>query len=875
MTVDLDLYREAIGQAHDPADVTALMVCLRDELEESWGAWLRYLFPSYVTAGFAPHHIDFWNWVWALELDRWQQPGVGIWARGGAKSTSVELALAAAGARGRRRYVLYVCHETGTEVLDPDFGWMTVDEHPTATERRCDGLEVRVVGLPSSEVVTAEHRYWARRIMRRDRGHGRRVEITRGEPAWVEAHNLDRSTWLGLPIDTTSEVPESWPSPLLADPEWWWATGLWWGDGTLGGPQGRQISFALSDDHPAVRRRLLSLLDRSGVCWGERRGQGRLSSVSFWLPDLADWLRTWKYGNSRKTPPAWVEWLPATQQAALLRGYVDADGYVSARGVYLSGVHLPGLLAVRRMLARLGVACTISGPHRRGGGHIRGRAIREASGYALRFFDGRPLGLPAGQHRNQLRDVWIGEGHLWSRVKTVDPVTERRFVSITTSTGDYRTHFARSHNCDTQDQAEDHVGNVGKLLESPRVADLYPEIGEQLVNKFGRSRGWRRERLRSAAGFTVDAIGLDSAARGAKLDEERPDLIVFDDIDDANDSPKVTARKIDQLTRTFLPALAPNGTVLAVQNLVLPNGVFARIAGLAEQSADFLQDRVMWGDGPVPAVRGLVLGKDNDGLDTYLEGDIVWDGQGPDQIRQQIKLWGRTAFLIEAQHQVELRSGGKFAAWDWMKDHWTDGPMSYEPTVKRCRAWDQAGTEFDGKNDPDWTVGVRWAYDPDTHRYRIEDIVRFRHAAGTRDNIMRATARADADECGGIDAVTHLVERRPGDLGRDEADRLVREVFAGFRATKVSPIGTKEDRAAGMASAMENGLVTIVEQAPDRDGHRSGSRVFLAELEGFPLGDHDDQVDAGAHGFNWIRQEGATSGGISAAAGAAAGSLRR
>lgn len=398
--------------------------------------------------------------------------------------------------------------------------------------------------------------------------------------------------------------------------------------------------------------------------------------------------------------------------------------------------------------------------------------------------------------------------------------------------------------CGVQTKADDHVGNVATLLESTRVADLYPLVGERLTSKFGTQRGWRKNRIRTASGFTLDAIGLDVAARGAKLDEERPDIIIFDDIDVETDSPATTQKKIDQITRAFLPALAHGGIVLAVQNIVIPNGFFARLAGVAEQPADFLQDRVLFGGGIIPAARDLVLGKDDDGGSIVISGEPTWEGQSLEVIEAQVREWGPTAFRVEAQHEVELRSGGMFHAWEWLPvDGWATGPMQ-GPNIRRCRAWDQAGTEFDGKNDPDWTVGVRWAFDPATNLYRIEHVERLRKAAGTRDNVMRATAAKDADDFG-RDKVPQLIEQRPGDLGRDEADRIVRDVFAGHRAHKIPPIGTKEERAEGYAAAMENHLVTIVDD--------DWTRVFLAEHEAFPLGDHDDQVDAAAHGFNWLR----------------------
>src|SRR5262245_6997628 len=103
--------------------------------------------------------------------------------------------------------------------------------------------------------------------------------------------------------------------------------------------------------------------------------------------------------------------------------------------------------------------------------------------------------------------------------------------------------------CSSQDQADDHVQNIGGMLESPEVALHNPELAERSVGKFGNSRGWRRNRLRTRSGFTVDAIGFDTAARGVKLDEDRPDFIIFDDIDKDNESMALVEKKINLLTR--------------------------------------------------------------------------------------------------------------------------------------------------------------------------------------------------------------------------------------------------------------------------------------------------------------------------------------
>ena len=211
--------------------------------------------------------------------------------------------------------------------------------------------------------------------------------------------------------------------------------------------------------------------------------------------------------------------------------------------------------------------------------------------------------------------------------------------------------------CETQDQADDHVANVGSMLESERLAELYPDAARKAVNQYGSSKGWRRNRLRSAAGFTIDALGLDTASRGVKLDDQRPDFIVFDDLDDPEDSPRVVARKIRTITKGLLPAGAKNCAVIAIQNLVHRDGVFAR---LVDGRADFLARRQV--SGPVPAVRGLVTEHRADpesgkGRDVIVAGEATWSGQDLDTCQAMIDEWGLVAFLEEAQHDVTARAG--------------------------------------------------------------------------------------------------------------------------------------------------------------------------------------------------------------------------
>jgi hypothetical protein len=201
--------------------------------------------------------------------------------------------------------------------------------------------------------------------------------------------------------------------------------------------------------------------------------------------------------------------------------------------------------------------------------------------------------------------------------------------------------------CETQEQADDHVGNIGALLESKGFERYYPDMASRAVGKYGNAKGWRRNRLRTAGRFTIDALGLDTAARGVKLEEHRPGWIIVDDVDGELDSALIVEKKIKTLTKKILPAGAVNVAVLAVQNLVHRDSIFSRFA---DGRADFLADRIV--SGPHPAVRNLTYERRED---RYLitGGEATWAGQDLQRCQDMIFEMGMTAFLSECQQKVD------------------------------------------------------------------------------------------------------------------------------------------------------------------------------------------------------------------------------
>lgn len=230
-----------------------------------------------------------------------------------------------------------------------------------------------------------------------------------------------------------------------------------------------------------------------------------------------------------------------------------------------------------------------------------------------------------------------------------------------------------------QDKANESIQNIAAKLEGPAVELYYPDLANRKVGKYGNSKGWRMDMFRCASGFNGMALGLDAAARGVKLDDVRPDLIILDDIDSKHDTPKTVQKKIDIITTSILPAGAVHLAVLLVQNLIHANSIAAKIV---DGTADFMNDRHV--SGPHPAVRGLAYHTEQqpDGSTRYIidGGEPTWAGQPLDVCQMQINLWGLSAFLKEAQHEIE-DSGGMWDHIEFRHAQYDDLPDFIEGQV--------------------------------------------------------------------------------------------------------------------------------------------------------------------------------------------------
>lgn len=390
------------------------------------------------------------------------------------------------------------------------------------------------------------------------------------------------------------------------------------------------------------------------------------------------------------------------------------------------------------------------------------------------------------------------------------------------------------YTCETQEQADDHVMNVGALIENETVGAAWPELGARALGKYGNVKGWRRNRLMTQSGFIVDALGLDTATRGVKIENQRPDLVVLDDLDNELDTVATTEKKVRTLTRALLPAGSDDLAVVGVQNQVLPDGIFSM---LADGRADFLADRVV--SGPIPAVRDLQV-ESSGGKMRIRSGTPTWEGQGLDRCQEMLDDMGITAFLHECQHDTEPPLGGMFDHLEFRRIDPEDVPA----LVRSCVWVDPAMTSHDMSD----AHGIQAdGIAEDGTIYRLFSWERQATPVEALQVAIRKALEIGADHVGvetdqGGDTWLSVYKDALESMGLNYLDRRTPR----FRAAKGGAIGPKAARASQMLTDYEHGRIV----------HVVGTNLTLERaLRRFPKSKPFDLVDAAFWAWRDLRPE--------------------
>lgn len=218
------------------------------------------------------------------------------------------------------------------------------------------------------------------------------------------------------------------------------------------------------------------------------------------------------------------------------------------------------------------------------------------------------------------------------------------------------------------------------------------------------------------------------------------------------------------------------------------------------------------------------------------DGEMLWADLFP---QSALDSWrsdlGEYGFAGQVQQRPAPREGGLF------QRRWFEiVPAAPAKVRRRVRWWDLAATKKIAGNDPDWTVGLRMSIDDDGIYY-VEHVERLRESPQTVERTIKNVASQDGR------SVQIGIPKDPGQAGKMQSQYLVRQL-AGYRVRAVAESGDKATRADPVSSQAEAGNVKVV--AGD------WNEAFFNELELFPNGAHDDQVDALSGAFFLLTDKG-------------------
>ena len=355
-----------------------------------------------------------------------------------------------------------------------------------------------------------------------------------------------------------------------------------------------------------------------------------------------------------------------------------------------------------------------------------------------------------------------------------------------------------------------------------KARDVVDEFGEELfgvkLRPSSQAANWWEIAGHEGAMYTAGVAGPISG-KGA-------DVAIIDDPlknDAEARSPSYREHTWEWFNSTLYSRLEPQGAIIIlIMTRWHEDDLGGRLLKQMEQGGE------QWEVVKLPA---LALQSDPLGRQP---GDPLWPERFDLAALENIKSSIGAYYWSALYQQEPIPAGGYLASASWFE------VVDVAPVeLKEVRAWDMAATVPRSGSDPDWTAGCKIGKTP-LGVYHITDIVRFRGTPLEVEQAVKHTAQLDGRH------VPIFMEQEGGASGVSIADHYRREVLNGFNVHFIPATGSKELRVAPLFAQAEAGNVKLV------NGH--WVKLFLDEVIAFPLGLHDDQVDAASLAFTQLEQ---------------------
>lgn len=344
------------------------------------------------------------------------------------------------------------------------------------------------------------------------------------------------------------------------------------------------------------------------------------------------------------------------------------------------------------------------------------------------------------------------------------------------------------------------------IVDTPEYQSLYAQV--ELDERSTAPNHWRLAAPQEAS-VTASGIRSGMVGRGYSLG------IVDDYHGSRKEAESIAYRDtvFSAFTNDFLTRRAPVSITVIVASPWHVDDLIGRVEALQGKDPDFPKFRVV----KFPAFS-----------EDYPTGTLFPERYGIEWYESQRSALGSygAASLLQCD---PVQRGGNMLAVQSVVIH--DSEEEFPENLRWWRVWDLAHTKAErASDDPDYTSGTLVAierFGREEYRVWIKDVVRARESALRRDQMIVTTADKDGP------GVTVYIEASLDALDTVES---IRAKLRGRRNVRASqPTGDKVSRATMVEAAFEAGNVHVLrgEWLP----------AWIDEVQAFPSGAHDDQVD--------------------------------
>jgi predicted phage terminase large subunit-like protein len=359
------------------------------------------------------------------------------------------------------------------------------------------------------------------------------------------------------------------------------------------------------------------------------------------------------------------------------------------------------------------------------------------------------------------------------------------------------------------------------VIGASHTADLAAHFSRQIRNSIQEQSArlgyaLAADQRMAASWRTAEGGQYHSAGVRGPIVGRRADLVIIDDpLKSQAEADSVAAR--DHIWTWYrselIPRLKPRGRIVVV---------------MTRWHEDDLGGRLLQGGEPWRSLCLPALAVANDPLGRAV-GEPLWpEWEDLAALLRKRDVMGERAWSSLFQQDPRPVVAGLFAVNKI-------GFLDFEPPIDGAvvRAWDLAATTATGGRNPDWTVGLKLMRTADG-RFVVLDVLRMRGGPHEVEEAIYQMALRDGT------GVAIGLPQDPGQAGRAQVLYLSRKL-AGFQVQASPETGAKLTRAMPVAAKCGAANLWFV---------RAGwNTTLIAELQIFPMGEKDDQVDALSRAF--------------------------